>query len=458
MLPFALAVLQLIVSAGAGFVGMVDGDATVRQYEHVPIGTVIQTGAFSHVELSLGWNAFLRLDERTTALLESADRTSVAVRIESGSGLVEVAAIEKASRIVVTTGTLRTVIDFKGVFRFEQNAVSVLNGKLTISDNSTHVAAGWHVKKNGSTYETKKIAADVGPELKRFMNGPKAGFINAVVGEANVHLHEQPSTVKPIETGLSGHVELLLAPGSFLRLDQNSSVVVESNFLKDTIVRVLSGTALLESDVVDPQLRMHVALGSRKARIGSAGLYRFTRDTADVIDGTLPVELGVGGMEYRIIKGRRILEEGGLEGNILPKASPDELDRWSARRSYELATANLMAHFGDARPNFFLFGGGSAVSVAWMYSPKLNGFTFIPVGRNESTYKQTFVPLQTLLPPRRALPPPTTTGDLPCFDPPFCLGPSTSPPPPDGPGTPTNSPPPSPTESAPAAGPAPDIS
>src|SRR5262245_56326109 len=327
MLAVALVVLQLVVSAKAGFVDIVDGDADVRQYEQIPIGRVIHTGAFSHVELSLGWNAFLRLAEHTTAVLESADRANVAIRIESGSGLVEVTEIEKGKRIVVTSGTLKTVIDSKGVFRFEQNAVSVLNGKLKTLEKSVDVAAGWQLRQNGTAYETRKVAADVAPEFKRFMNGPKAGFVNAVDGQANVRLHEQPSTGKPIETGAASHIELLLAPGSFLRLDENSSVVIESDFPKDTILRVLSGTVLLESDVAEPQLKIHVVRGSRKARIGSRGLYRLTSETADVIDGTLHLELGVGGMEYRIVKGRRILNDDGQETNIPPKASPDELDR-----------------------------------------------------------------------------------------------------------------------------------
>ena len=38
------------------------------------------------------------------------------------------------------------------------------------------------------------------------MSGPRAGFVNAVEGETNVHLHEQARTGKPVETGPAGHV------------------------------------------------------------------------------------------------------------------------------------------------------------------------------------------------------------------------------------------------------------
>src|SRR5690349_10322528 len=139
MLPMALAVLQLIVSARAGFVDIVNGEANVRQYQYIPVGQIIRTGAFGHVELTLGWNAFLRLDENSAAILESADRADVAVRLESGSGLVEVNDINKGDRIVVTSGTLKTTIDSKGVFKFDQDAVSVLTGRVKHFNNSGDV-------------------------------------------------------------------------------------------------------------------------------------------------------------------------------------------------------------------------------------------------------------------------------------------------------------------------------
>src|SRR5262249_18024700 len=156
----------------------------------------------------------------------------------------------------------------------------------------------------------------------------------------------------------------------------------------------VSGAALLEADVVDPQLRTRIIVGPRKVRIGSTGLYRFTNDTAAVIEGSLHLELEVNNLEYGIGKGRQVVEgpEKYQESDVAVPDEPSDLERWSARRSYELATANLMAHFGDSRPNFFLFQSRSANSAAWIFSPWLNGFTFVPIRRYESYYKQTFLP------------------------------------------------------------------
>ena len=406
MVSIVFALLQLVVSARPGLVDIVDGEVNARQYEQISAGKTIRTGDHSHIQFSLGWEAFLRLEENSTAVLESADRITVAVRIESGSGLVEVTGINKGSRIVVTSGSLKTVIDSKGIYRFSVNTASVIKGRLKTFDKAVEVSGGWQITNAGGAYQRSKFATSIPTEFKRFMSGPRAGFVNAVDGQANVRLHQQVQVGKPVQTGPGSHVELLLAPGSFLRLDENSTVVIESNTLNETIVRVVSGTALLESDVVDVRLRTNVVVGPRKARIGSVGLYRFTADAALVLDGALQIDLETGGLGYRIGKGRQIVAGSSAyqEMDIPAGQYPDELDRWSALRSYELATANFMADYGDAHPNFFLFQSQWPNDAAWIYSPRLNAFTFIPRRRYSSYYKHTFVPLYVFLPPPVLLP------------------------------------------------------
>src|SRR5438552_10661182 len=145
MLSLVFAFLQLVVSARPGLVDIVDGDVNARQYEQITAGKTIRTGANSHVEFSVGWEAFLRLEENSVAVLESADRTTVAVRIESGSAVIEVAGLNKKSRIVITSGSLKTLIDSKGIFRFSANTASVLRGKLKTFDKSAEVTEGWQI-------------------------------------------------------------------------------------------------------------------------------------------------------------------------------------------------------------------------------------------------------------------------------------------------------------------------
>jgi hypothetical protein len=405
-LTIAFALLQLVVSARPGLVDIADGEVSARQYEQIAVGKTIRTGPRSHLQFSLGWEAFLRLEENSSAVLESADRATVAVRIESGSGLVEVADINRGSRIVITSGNLKALIDSRGVYRFSENSVSVIKGKLKTFDKSMEAGEGWQLTNLASGYQRTRFESTIAQEFKRFMSGPKAGFVNAVHGQANVRLHEVVQPRRSIETGPASYVELLLAPGSFLRLDGNSAVIIESNSLNDATVRVSSGAVLLESAVVDAQLRTNVIVGPRKTRIGSVGLYRFTSDTARVLAGSLQIDIDSNGLGYRIGKGRQIVTEVDAykESDIPAGQDPDGLDRWSALRSYEVAAANFLSDYGDVRPNFFLFRSQWPNDAAWIYSPRLNGFTFLPRRRYVSHYKQTFVPLYVFMPPPVLLP------------------------------------------------------
>src|SRR6185369_4831657 len=132
LLVFAFVMLQFVVSIKPGFVGIADGKTNVRKYEQLNAGRTVQTGPQSHVEIALGVDVFLRLDENSAAVLESIDSADVSVRLESGAALLEVGNLDKPNIIRITAGDVRTRIDSKGVFRFSENSVSVIDGKLKI--------------------------------------------------------------------------------------------------------------------------------------------------------------------------------------------------------------------------------------------------------------------------------------------------------------------------------------
>src|SRR5215831_11395689 len=95
----------------------------------------------------------------------------------------------------------------------------------------------------------------------QFLVSAKAGLVNYVDGKANVALHEQALVEIPVQTGPRGHVELLLTPGSFLRLDENTTVSFDSTDLSDIRIRILRGEALIEAANVDKHFPIHVTTG-----------------------------------------------------------------------------------------------------------------------------------------------------------------------------------------------------
>src|SRR5262249_46270530 len=145
LLIFAFVLLQAVISVKPGFVDLAEGDTNVRKYEHLPVGKTVQTGPGSHVEMGLGLDSLLRLDENSSAVLESFDKTDVFVRIETGAALLEVPNIDKGNRIHVTFGKVKALIDSNGVFRFSDNTVSVIAGKIKVGDAFVTVQKDWQV-------------------------------------------------------------------------------------------------------------------------------------------------------------------------------------------------------------------------------------------------------------------------------------------------------------------------
>jgi FecR protein len=391
----AFVLLQTVISIRPGFVDLVKGKTNVQRYEHVPAGKTVETGPQSHVEIGLGMDSLLRLDENSAAVLESVDKSDVSVRIEAGAALVEVSKIEKPNRIHVTIGNIRALIDSKGVFHFSNAGVSVFDGKLKIDGSSLMVQKGWQVTDGGGDHQSK-VALIMPPAFKSYMNSPKAGFVNAVQGQANVRAYEVAREDQPIKTGPSSYVELLLSPGAFLRVDENSEVKIDSAGLSDLVIQVASGSALIEDIATDPRLPIRVIVGGAKLLIAASGLYRFTTDTASIIDGALRLgakdESASDGTLVRLTNKQYVTEE------LPAESEPTGLDLWSAQRSYVLARANFMADYADSSANFFLYANPAPYPAAWMYSPSLNGFTFVPRLKRESYYGNSFVPLYVLMP------------------------------------------------------------
>src|SRR5438034_5117926 len=120
--------------------------------------------------------------------------------------------------------------------------------------------------------------------LMQYMVSAKAGLVNYVDGQVNVRVHEQITAGAPIETGLQSHVELLLNPGSFLRIGEDSQVVLDSVELSNIAVRIVKGAALIEASDIDKQIPIRVTTGNLQVLIVSPGTYRFSDGTALVLE------------------------------------------------------------------------------------------------------------------------------------------------------------------------------
>jgi hypothetical protein len=123
--------------------------------------------------------------------------------------------------------------------------------------------------------------------LVQYVISATAGLVNQVRGPANVQRDQIVPAGKQIETGLRGFVEIQLNPGSYLRLRENSSALFDSVLLERVEVRLTSGTMLVDSDVVNPELPVRITAGKLVGLIKKPGLYRFSMNGVRVLNGQL---------------------------------------------------------------------------------------------------------------------------------------------------------------------------
>lgn len=188
----------------------------------------------------------------------------------------------------------------------------------------------------------------------------------------------------------AGRAEILLTPGSFLRLAENSEIRMVSTHLSDTRVELLKGEIAVESvdgnkDSASAMVKgnlISILYQGTTTSLLKPGLYQFTSDPARVrvYEGEATVKAGTDLLDLK--KGK----EAGLNSALLaekfdPKVG-DELIRWSSRRSGYLAMANVNAASSMANGSNYVgsgYGLGTGYGMGgWSFNPLYGMYTFMP--------------------------------------------------------------------------------
>ncbi|MBX9602794.1 MAG: FecR family protein, partial [Bryobacteraceae bacterium] len=178
-----------------------------------------------------------------------------------------------------------------------------------------------------------------------------------------------------------GRAEVLLTPGSVLRVGENSSIRMLSTNLADARVEILSGDVLVEANEILEGNAVTLISGSNSFQLLKAGLYR-----VDLANGRIRVYNGearlvASGQTLTLKKGQEVATGGVLMASKFDTKTGDSLYRWGARRSEQLALTNVAAAREIQRSGFnsgSMIGGGWN---RWFFNPWFGSFTFIPVGR-----------------------------------------------------------------------------
>ena len=212
---------------------------------------------------------------------------------------------------------------------------------------------------------------------------PPPGTLNYVEGQ--VLVQGQVQTQKSVgstylepnqdlATG-NGHAEMLLTPGVYLRLGDNSDVKMISPGLADTQVQVMKGSAMLEVDELFKENNTSVVVGGARTRVEKNGLYDFTASPASVKVLAGDAVIYEGDQHVNLKKGREVLLAEGqpLKAQKFDKnqVESDPLYRWSDLRSEYAANSNVQV--GNS-----LMGYGGWWGPGWYWDPFFMDFAFMP--------------------------------------------------------------------------------
>ncbi|HEY6344920.1 MAG TPA: hypothetical protein VIY49_25775 [Bryobacteraceae bacterium] len=235
----------------------------------------------------------------------------------------------------------------------------------------------------------------------------RSGMINHVEGQ--VLLDGQPVDPKfgqfprveneSILTTQDGRAEVLMTPGVFLRLDENSSFKMLSNHLSDTALEVVSGSAILEVDEMlkDNAITLHFKNGT--ISLSKRGLYRFDTELSRmrVYDGQADVLVDEKTTTAR--KGRQVVLGEALVASNFDTNDTDPFYRWASRRAEYISAANVSsarttgapsgsglvsssyggpcANYGGLYPNYGSMYSGCGYG-SWAWNPYFGMYTYVP--------------------------------------------------------------------------------
>src|SRR5215216_4432216 len=236
---------------------------------------------------------------------------------------------------------------------------------------------------------------------EKFVISAKAGGINAITGQADVHpkgesewqqlsITDDLDSGDRVRTAIDGRIEILLNPGSYLRVGGDSEVELLNNTLANLEVRLLRGTAIVEATGADGlELNISISTPHTKLAIVRQGLYRLNVIPNDAT-------------ELIVRKGRVILSDdshtkvkGGNKvvfsaSNVsVAKLTKEEkkakekehVDVWSKERAQTLAKANRRISESMLNSAFATFRDTDPFSRRlglWFFDPRLRCYTFLP--------------------------------------------------------------------------------
>lgn len=230
----------------------------------------------------------------------------------------------------------------------------------------------------------------------RYVISAKAGGVNFVTGDvkttkkasteaAPASIREALENGDEIRTGADGRVEVLLNPGSYLRLGPNSALEIIDTSLDSLRLRLTSGDAIFEVSGDDDEIApVEIDVANASVVLEKQGIYRVQYREPEI--ATVRVQKGrvrIG--DEKISEGKEIVIDRGTQVAVaeFDKKEQDDFAEWSATRAKTIAEANAKLSKDSvsslsSRYRNGLSGRRRGFSGYWLYDPFFGGRTFLP--------------------------------------------------------------------------------
>ncbi|MDQ4121368.1 MAG: FecR domain-containing protein [Acidobacteriota bacterium] len=190
-----------------------------------------------------------------------------------------------------------------------------------------------------------------------------------------------------ISVGNTGNAEILLNPGSFLRLAENTDIQFADTNLESLLLKMKNGSALIEASAVGGEGGADIQIVTPQSTISleKSGIYRLnvTPNFTEVY-----VWKGTAVVGNEIVKAGRkaVLQKGAA--TVVAKFDKDEsrdaLDLWSKDRSKELAKLNNRIRNRDLTRAFSGFSSGfygfNRFGGYWAFNRLTGNYCYVPYG------------------------------------------------------------------------------
>ncbi|MCS6806784.1 MAG: FecR domain-containing protein [Acidobacteriota bacterium] len=252
-----------------------------------------------------------------------------------------------------------------------------MNQRIPVTLPTVVAAAALLLMTAHSTSAQYVVSARGG--LVNYTTGPVTYRTAADPDWKRVPTHLQLDEGDRLKTQNEGKAEILLMPGSFLRLANNAELAMLNTDLTSVTVELVSGSAILEIGDLPNKGTITVQTPITTVRLKKEGLYRI-----DIVSDAMTLTVREGeahflradGVLEKVKKNRRALIIG--KEYELAKFDPnqvDDFDLWSADRAELLVAANqsLVQRMG-------VWSWPRLGWNSWIFDPFFGCYTFLPWG------------------------------------------------------------------------------